>query len=288
MYKTSIEDPGKRHDEPLRIALQMELERLYSKNQLIPRITKEFEENGKFDFTHYMELCSIPVRFGYSILVQMVLHRRTNMATMIGLMRHHFLDEASPSQSCADMLLKAAEHDLVDWDPTAEQFVIRYDITDDVKQELEMFQYPLPMVVRPNLVRNNLDSGYLLNRGSLILKDNHHDDDIVLSHLNLVNSVRYEVNQDTATMVKNKWRNLDRAKEGETQADYRKRVKAFNKYDRTAHDVIKLLTSQGNTFYFTHKYDKRGRTYCMGYHIQYQGNSWNKACIELADKEIVP
>jgi DNA-directed RNA polymerase len=37
----------------------------------------------------------------------------------------------------------------------------------------------------------------------------------------------------------------------------------------------------------THKYDKRGRTYSQGYHIQPQGSDWNKAVIEFADKEIV-
>jgi len=37
----------------------------------------------------------------------------------------------------------------------------------------------------------------------------------------------------------------------------------------------------------THRYDKRGRVYCMGYHVNYQGTPWNKAVIELADKEMI-
>jgi DNA-directed RNA polymerase len=41
----------------------------------------------------------------------------------------------------------------------------------------------------------------------------------------------------------------------------------------------------GNRFWLTHKYDKRGRTYCQGYHVSYQGNDYNKACIEFADGE---
>ena len=32
---------------------------------------------------------------------------------------------------------------------------------------------------------------------------------------------------------------------------------------------------------------KRQRVYCQGYHVSYMGNSWNKACIQFANKEIV-
>jgi len=37
----------------------------------------------------------------------------------------------------------------------------------------------------------------------------------------------------------------------------------------------------------THKYDKRGRCYSQGYHVNPQGNDWNKAVIEFAEKEPV-
>ncbi len=48
-----------------------------------------------------------------------------------------------------------------------------------------------------------------------------------------------------------------------------------------------FLMMHSNVFHMTHKYDKRGRTYSQGYHVNYQGNPWNKACIEFADKEVV-
>ena len=67
-------------------------------------------------------------------------------------------------------------------------------------------------------------------------------------------------------MIKNSWRNLDRAKESETKQDFHRRVRAFDKYDRTSKDVITKILSEGNEFYLTHKYDKRGRSYCQGYH----------------------
>jgi DNA-directed RNA polymerase len=47
------------------------------------------------------------------------------------------------------------------------------------------------------------------------------------------------------------------------------------------------MVEMGNRFYLTHRYDKRGRTYAQGYHVNTQGNCWNKAVIELADEEVV-
>ena len=47
------------------------------------------------------------------------------------------------------------------------------------------------------------------------------------------------------------------------------------------------MNMAGNHFYLTHRYDKRGRTYAQGYYINPQGNEWNKAVLEFADKEIV-
>ena len=53
-------------------------------------------------------------------------------------------------------------------------------------------------------------------------------------------------------------------------------AKQFEKYDRTAKDVIDLLIQEGNEFYLTHRYDKRGRTYSQGYQIQ--GVRHDKSC----------
>jgi DNA-directed RNA polymerase len=71
------------------------------------------------------------------------------------------------------------------------------------------------------------------------------------------------------------------------RAEYKKRAKALDKYDRSSKVVTKQVLSLGNEFYLTHKYDKRGRSYSQGYHINYQGNAWNKAVVCLADKEFV-
>ena len=266
-----------------RIDHQAELEALYSKNQLIPRIKKEFLECKEFNFIQFIRNAGIPENFGIDLLTQMALHKRTNVQTLVGLLRHHCDD----GQECADLLTQAIEQDLVDYANDLGVFVVKFTLSNEIQEELDKFQFPLPMVVRPRKVEDNMSNGYLLGKGSIILKDNHHDDDVCLDHINRVNRVRYTINQNTAMMIKNRWRNLDKPKAGETKDDFKRRCRAFEKYDRTAHDVIGLLIKEGNMFYLTHKYDKRGRVYCQGYHVNYQGTPWNKAVIEFADKEII-
>jgi hypothetical protein len=281
-------------EQDLRLTLQIELERLYNHNQTLTRIRKEFLENGQIDLQAYMEEHGVDPDFGIELLVQMVLHKRTTLPTLVSILRHHFVEkhgEYSASQVCADQLLKAAQADLVDWNGVTEQFVIRpgLNITQDVQEDLDRYQFPLPMIVPPKRLTHNKASPYLsLGDGSVILRKNHHDDDVCLDHLNRVNSYRFTFNNNVARMIHNRWRDLDKLKAGETRIEFERRKKAFEKYDRTARQVMAQVTLHGNCFYLTHKVDKRGRTYCQGYHCSYQSAPWNKAVIELYDKEIIP
>lgn len=265
------------------IAHQRKLEQLFNKNQTISRIKSEFMNCEQFNFAEYMEAQGIPTGFGMDVLVQMALHKRCQLPTLVGLLNKHFNDV----QQTADMLYKCAEADLIDWSPNMNLFVVKVTITDEVQQELDRFQYPLPMVVTPRTVKNNRETGMLNSGGSLILKNNHHEDDICLDHINRQNRIKFSVNWDVVTMIKNQWRGMDKAKPGETRDGFNRRKKAFEKYDRTAKDVMGIITEHGNEFHLLHKYDKRGRTYCQGYHVNYQSNDWCKASVQFAKKEIV-
>ena len=264
------------------ITSQNQLEKMFSKYQLIQCIKQEFVEAG---FPDELERNNIPTLFGLDLLTQIYLHKRCNIETMVGLMMKHFDQEEKPAQACADMILHAAEMDLLDWDDEFQVLVVKYHMSDDIKAKLDMFQYPLPMIVEPEKVNHNRQTGYQTIKGSLILKDNHHDDDICLDHINRSNKVALSLDADIVAFVQNNWKNLDHCKDGEERADYEKRVRAFEKYDESSRDVLQAIIAQGNRFWMTHKYDKRGRTYSQGYHINVQGNDWNKACIQFADAE---
>lgn len=261
---------------------QVLLEQTYSKNQLVPRVKAEFENCKDVNFAEHMVQNEIPIPFGMDLLTQMAIHKRANLQTLMGVMYHHFKD----AQLTADMLTKCAEADLVTYNTVRAEFIVIFTISEDVQNDLDRFQFPLPMVVPPKELENNRSTGYFLGGGSVILKQNHHDDDVCLDHLNRMNKIRFVINNDVATMVKNRWKKLDRPKEGETKQKYEQRLRAFEKYDRTAKDVMAFLMKESDSFHLTHRYDKRGRVYCMGYHVNYQGTPWNKAVIELAEQEI--
>jgi DNA-directed RNA polymerase len=230
---------------------------------------------------------NIDTDFGFDLLVQMVLHKRTTLPVMVGILRRHFKTHTNGSQMTCDLILKCCQADLVDWHPSLRQLIVRYDISQDVQDDLDRYQYPLPMIVEPNELKTNEDTGYFTSRNSVILKNNHHDNDVCLDHLNKINHIKLKINSVTANMIANSWKNLDKPKDGEDRKDYQRRVKAFEKYDRTAKDVMMHLEIAGNKFYLTHKYDKRGRVYAQGYHVNYQGNAWNKAVIEFAEGEVI-
>jgi hypothetical protein len=271
---------------------QRELELIFSKNQLMPRIKAEFQK-CEMGFASWFAEVGIPLEFGWDLLAQMAIHKRASMPTLAGIMYHHLKN----AQATVDMLEVAAKADLIDWTPSFRVeregitkegwFGVVYTISDDVQYELDCFQYPLPMVVEPKLLETNRDTGYLIGSGSVILRNNHHMDDVCLDHLNRCNQMKLTINQDVVKMVKNSWRNLDKAKPGETKQEFEQRKKAFDKYDRTSKDVMDLLMQENDHFHLTHAYDKRGRTYCRGYHVNYAGTSWNKAVVEFADKELI-
>lgn len=266
------------------LEFQIEIEKLFNKNQLFPRIYQEFGECKEFDYRAYMVENELDPEFGFDLLVQMCLHKRTTLPTLVGILRKHFEGDC---QKTADALLKACEINLVNWNPSTRQFIIIHELTADVQEDLERYQYPLPMVVEPKELKTNQDTGYYTSQNSAILKRNHHEEDICLDHLNSVNKTKFRINQDVAETVRNKWRNLDKQKPDETKEEFQKRVRAFEKYDRTAHDVMAHLgLANEGEFHLTHKYDKRGRTYSQGYHVNYQGTPWNKAVIELAEGEV--
>ncbi|MBL1322137.1 MAG: hypothetical protein COA63_013930 [Methylophaga sp.] len=263
---------------------QIAFEELYNKNQLVPRIYEHFASTD--GVIYHFEHNEIDVKFGISLMVQMVIHKRAAVSVLVGILHKHF----DTMQECADMLLVAINANVVDYSMTSGVCILRHDIPDSLAHELEIYQYPLPLLVEPGKVTKNTETGYfseLSKTGSLILKNNHTEDDICLDHLNRVNKIEYSINNLTANMVKNKWANLDKKKPTETVQDFSKRTKAFQKFNRSVKEIYDHLNVFANRFFLTNKYDKRGRVYNQAYHCNPQGNDYAKATIEFANKELI-
>ena len=140
-------------------------------------------------------------------------------------------------------------------------------------------QYLPPMVCSPLELTHNYSSGYLTHNDSLVLgTGNHHDGDLCLDVLNLMNKVALKLDTDfLCTVEEDPTFELDSQEKEDQWADFK----------RQSYEFYDLMVQCGNQFYLTHKVDKRGRIYAMGYHITTQGTSFKKAQIELANEEIV-
>lgn len=140
-------------------------------------------------------------------------------------------------------------------------------------------QYLPPMVCEPLELTHNYSSGYLTHNDSLILgTGNHHDGDICLDVLNTMNKVALKLDTDFLSTVE---------EEPTFELKDQDQTDQWNAFKRQSYEFYRLMAQQGNKFYLTHKVDKRGRIYAMGYHITTQGTAFKKAMIELAHEEIV-
>jgi len=144
---------------------------------------------------------------------------------------------------------------------------------------IEESQFLPPMVCEPLELTHNYSSGYLTHNDSLILgTGNHHDGDICLDVLNIMNKVALKLDTDFLCKVE---------EEPTFDLDTQDKLDQWNKFKEQSYMMYSLLASQGNRFYFNHKVDKRGRIYCHGYHVSTQGTSFKKAMLEFAKEELV-
>lgn len=252
------------------IETQKNLEELYNRNQLLDVLRDQFSP-----------LTDDP--FKLDCIVQIYLHKQADIPTMVGL----FSPKWGEPQDVAQMLIEVVEEDLMDFDMDEEKFILKYGISADVEEELALYQFPLPMVVRPIKVKNNhMGSGYFDTRGHIILNGSEvfKDEDVCLDHINRCNSVALTINMEVVASEQGNMI-VPKRKPGEDFEEFRKRRKQAETFYTNSLEVMKSMVSLGNLFWLTHKYDRRGRTYAVGYHINSQGTDYNKAVLELDHKE---
>lgn len=249
---------------------QKNLEELFSKNQLLDVLRDQFSP-----------LTDDP--FKLDCVVQIYLHKQADLPTMVGL----FSPKWGEPQEVALLLMEAVEEDLLDFDMDQERFILKYGISADVEEQLALYQFPLPMIVRPLKVKNNhMGSGYYDTKGHIILNgsDVFRDEDECLDHINRCNSVGLTLNMDVVASEEGNMI-VPKRKIGESFEDFRKRRKQAEVFYEHSLKTMKMMMALGNEFWLTHKYDRRGRTYAVGYHINSQGTDYNKAVLELSKQE---
>ena len=207
---------------------------------------------GKEPLNENIEICM------YKIMrIVMVEPDGVTLSQLVGQMR--WSDDPKYSAEIGELIVCMAQADLFDTVTQSNGYVDIEPVwlfDDELIEEYHIKKHMPPMIVPPKILTHNKSSAYLtVEEDSLILqKGNHHDGEICLDSLNKFNQVPLELDNDSLTQ-----------------------------YNPEHH----YLLDAGNKFYLPHKYDKRGRTYCVGYHTSYQSDEYHKSVINLANKELI-
>jgi hypothetical protein len=197
--------------------------------------------------------------------------------------RLKFSDKTEAITTVAELLAVLCNTDAFDITkdgPNASLMVeSRIPLPDALIVFIDNSQFLPPMVCEPLELTHNYSSGYLTHNDSLILgSGNHHDGDICLDTLNIMNKVALTLDTDFLSIVE---------EEPTFDLDTQDKEEGWAHFKKQSYHFYHLMATQGNRFYLTHKVDKRGRIYSHGYHINTQGSAFKKACIELADAELI-
>ncbi len=152
-----------------------------------------------------------------------------------------------------------------------------YQLSEELLQYIAHTKYLPPMIVKPVTVFNNYDFDYYTVESSKILgSNNHHNMPIALDVLNILNSVQLELDIYT----------LQNKEVPNHELDTPKKREQFDRMVIASEAVYEeLLKEADGKFYLTWKYDKRGRIYSQGYHVNIQSTDYKKSLINLAKKE---
>ena len=197
-----------------------------------------------------------------------------------GLGRYHDI------QTCADVLWLINQTDLILIDIVNDTRYIQsnMELPDELVNRLTLMCVLPPMLVKPRTLRHNKSCGYLtINKDSLILgdKENYHDECISLDVLNTLNSQALTLDLDICYKFEKEFKS-DHDVDSQEYKNQRKTYERAKEQFEFFRDKI-----QDHTIHFTHKVDKRGRVYSQGYTFNFQGSSYEKACINLKTKEFV-
>ena len=205
-------------------------------------------------------------------------------------------DKVEAIHTMAEIIAVLGETDLFDNKKTREGWIVisRVGLDAEVTQYADNALYLPPLIIKPRKVRHNRDSGYITQRGeSLILGfyENHHDDNICLDVLNILNSNEYELDTDFIDNNVMEWSEPEFEVGKHTHYE-EEQITAMSKdyfenyFKEQSKFFIKLMKHHGNSLYITNKVDKRGRIYSQGFHINPQGDSYHKAMLNLKHREI--
>lgn len=222
------------------------------------------------------------------IFVKVLQHEVTAYQAIAGMVapKLEYPENIDAVKTVSEIMAYMAENDMFDviLPIDAETGVLMveslYVLDDETKQKIEDTMYLPPMVCKPCEVKCNKAYQYLSFSESVLLGGsvNHHDLPLALDVINILNAQQWSLDTYMLEFEEVPNKPLD---------TYDKRVQ-FEQLKRSSKKVYNLIMDHGNKFYWTHKFDKRGRIYSQGYQTNLQSTDYKKSLISLANPEVVP
>ena len=267
-----------------KIETQRMWENTYNKRQIRQILREEFQDLFKPDEEHLnikldvMGIVAEREHVYFDTIIEMLVEKG---------------NISESKQIISEVLIELCERDYIDLEPIkGNQKIWRnYIVNPETASRIEELKSLPPMIVEPlkvNYKGNNRGSGYLtIGSDSLILNNNHHLGNLSTDILDRYNQIPLTINTDVVKNIRNCWGDLFDEETNKLTEEYKVKLESFEKFERLSIKFIAMLVNQGNKFWHTHKYDKRGRIYAIGYWVNSQGNSYQKACIEFYNKELI-
>lgn len=267
-----------------KIETQRMWENTYNKRQIRQILREEFQELFKPDEEHLnikldvMGIVAEREHVYFDTIIEMLVEKG---------------NISESKQIISEVLMELCERDYIDLEPVkGNQKIWRnYIINPETASKIEELKSLPPMIVEPlkvNYKGNNRGSGYLtIGSDSLILNNNHHLGNLSTDILDRYNQIPLTINTDVVRNIRNCWGDLFDEETNKLTEEYKVKLESFEKFERLSIKFIAMLVNQDNRFWHTHKYDKRGRIYSIGYWVNPQGNSYQKACVEFYNKELI-
>lgn len=190
----------------------------------------------------------------------------------------------------ADIIAMSAHADIFDTvlpdNKEIESVLIQsnYAFDDELQEFIDNTMYLPPMVCKPRKLTSNTSSALLTKKHDSVILKVTHNEPVNLEVLNILNS--FELSLDTEMLEHEEVPN--KPKKAKSRESKLLAKQAFSKLKVDSKYVTNLIIELGNVFYLTWKYDKRGRIYSQGYHINLQSTDYKKSVLSLAEKVIIP
>ena len=146
----------------------------------------------------------------------------------------------------------------------------------EVLSRIEEFMYIPPLVIEPKKWVTNKGGGLHTQQESCILgSHNHHNKNQALDCLNILQDIEWELDIQIMKLKELPNKELDSSE----------KVIQFKIMKITSSRIYKEYCSI--PFYFMWKFDKRGRMYSSGYHINFQSTDYKKALLSFTKQEVI-